>query len=76
MFTGHETQREGINAMAEVFCGQAFTAEDVPQVGAAGGAGYLRPVPVRIGRPAHRAGYFLVKARPTAAGMEFVRGFI
>ena len=59
--------------MAGVSMRQALAGEDVAQVRAAGGAGYLRPVPVGIGRAAHRACYLLVKARPTASGMEFIR---
>ena len=60
--------------MAGIFGGEALAGKDVPQVRAAVGAGYLRPVPVGIGCAAHRACYLLVKARPTASGMEFIRG--
>ena len=60
--------------MAGIFRRQAFAGEDVAQVRAAGGAGYLRPVPVGIGRAADRSCYFLIKTRPTASGMEFIRG--
>ena len=60
--------------MAGIFGRQALAGEDMPQVRAAGRAGNLRPVPIGIGRAAHRACYLLVKARPTASGMEFIRG--
>ncbi len=60
--------------MAGIFGRQALAGEDVTQMGSAGGAGYLRPVPVGIRRTANRACYLLVKARPTASGMEFIRG--
>jgi hypothetical protein len=76
MFTGYEAQRYGIYAMAGIFGGEALTGEDVTQVRAAGGTGYLCPPAVGIGRAADRAGYLLVKARPTAAGMEFIRGSV
>ena len=58
--------------MAGISTRQALAGEDVAQVCAAGGAGYLSPIPVGIGRAAHRACYLLVKARPTASGMEFI----
>ena len=60
--------------MAGIFSCKSLAGEDVPQVGAAGGTGYLGPAPVSIGRAAHRTRYLLVKARPAAPGMELIRG--
>ena len=62
--------------MAGIFGGEALAGEDMSQVRAASNAGYLRPVPVGVGRAAHGTGNLLVKARPTAAGMEFIRGLV
>ena len=41
--------------MAGIFGGEPLTGEDVSQVGAAGTAGYLCPVSVRIGRAADKS---------------------
>ena len=62
--------------MAGIFGGKALACEDMAQVGAAGCAGYLRPVTVSIGRTPYIACYLLIKARPTASGMEFIRGLV
>ena len=60
--------------MAGIFGGEALAGEDMPQVRAAGNAGYLRPVPVGVGCAVYRTGNLLVKARPTTSGVEFIRG--
>jgi len=58
--------------VAGVFVCKSFAGEDVAEMAAAAGADDLHPLAIRIGDALDRAGNLVIKARPAAAGMEFI----
>lgn len=70
---GNEPHRERIHAMARVFFRDAFAAENVAEVRAAGVALDLGPPTVRIDQFPYGSGNGIVKSRPAALRVELVR---
>jgi len=58
--------------MSDILLGEAFSKEDVTQMCAATGAGYLCADSVRIWNTFHSAGDLIIEAGPSAASIEFV----
>jgi hypothetical protein len=61
--------------MPGIFLGFMLAAEDMPQVGAAGGAGYFGAPAIGVRHFFDPAGDGVIETGPAAAGIEFAIGF-
>ena len=68
----HEVEREGVDAVARILVGKAFTREDMPQMRPAAGAGDLGAAAVGVGRAAYRTCDLVVEGGPAAPRIELV----
>jgi len=66
LFLWNKKKGDRVDAMPDVFISQPLTRKHVAKMPAARGARDFRPPPVRIRRPAHRPGNFIVKRGPAA----------
>lgn len=68
---GNKAEREGIDAVADVFGRVVFSLKDVPQMPPTGVADDFGSLAVRIRDSFRGPGEFVIEARPAAVGLEF-----
>ena len=72
LFLRDKVNRDRIDAVAGVFCGEPFSQENMPQVTAAVGTDDFGPHSVGIRDPLNRSFNVVIKAGPSAVDVEFV----
>lgn len=70
--TGHEFQRDGVDAVTDVFVSQVFALKNVTEMTAAFSTGYFRPLTIAIEGSLHSASDFVVEARPATVGVKLI----